>query len=108
MQGQSNNIPLSNIGKEQMHTLGKYLQKHGNNGFIIIVSPMLRAQQSLEIINSYLNTTNNNINILCIAHESVNRIIPQVLTPEIENNNIVVNNRQSNDELVVIENNIRI
>ena len=177
MQGQSNDIPLSNNGKKQMHTLGKYLQNAEGNNFIIAVSPMLRAQQSLEIINSYLNISKNNIftvknlremsfgefegktkeevkshdfftqrigkkwntaypqgesyndvytriknselehiykkaqqtekHLLCIAHESVNRIIPQVLTPHIEDNNTAVNNRQSNDECVVIEENSR-
>ncbi len=177
MQGKSNDIPLSDIGKEQMNTIGKYLQENTNKNFIIVSSPMLRAQQSLKIINSYLNIPEHNIftlpdlhemnfgdfegktkqevknhkfftqriekkwdtpypngesyndvyiriknselkniykktqrkkmHLLCIAHESINRIIPQVLTPEIEENNIAVNNRQANNEIVVIKNNTR-
>jgi len=172
IQGQSNNIPLSEEGVRQMEILGSHLSNL-NTQFMAIISPMKRALESFEIINKYLlipeqeifvigdmkemnfgefeglqkkdiashcffekrkndkwsvkyprgesyedvfqRLKNSNIidiylkaqefnkSLLVIGHESINRIIPLVLNPEIETNNIAVNNRQENDEIVVLQ-----
>jgi len=172
IQGQSNNIPLSEEGVRQMEILGSHLSNL-NTQFMAIISPMKRALESFEIINKYLlipeqeifvigdmkemnfgefeglqkkdiashcffekrknnkwskkyprgesyedvfqRLKNSNIidiylqaqkfnkSLLAIGHESINRIIPLVLNPEIETNNIAVNNRQENDEIVVLQ-----
>jgi len=172
IQGQSNNIPLSEEGVRQMEILGSHLSNL-NTQFMAIISPMKRALESFEIINRYLlipeqeifvigdmkemnfgefeglqkkdiashcffekrknnkwskkyprgesyedvfqRLKNSNIidiylqaqkfnkSLLAIGHESINRIIPLVLNPEIETNNIAVNNRQENDEIVVLQ-----
>ncbi len=176
IQGQSNDLKLSTDGIMQMHSLGKYLAKI-EKSYLVVLSPMRRAQQSLQIVNKYLNIKQENIHtlnemkemsfgdfegklkseikthpffeerktnkwqtsypngesyaalfqrlsnsklsniyqtaikkgipLLTIGHESINRVIPQILLPKIETNEQASKNRQQNNEIIVIKGNLR-
>jgi len=63
IQGQGNDIPLSKEGCEQMERLGKYLSKNINNP-IVLLSPLLRSQESFTIVNKYINVKSSDIHII--------------------------------------------
>ena len=60
IQGQTNDIPLSMEGKEQMERLGIYLFKNIKNP-VVLLSPLIRSQESFKIINKYLDIQNTGI-----------------------------------------------
>lgn len=51
LQGKTD-IPLNDTGREQAHACGKYL--NADDYDILICSPLLRAKETAEIINQYL------------------------------------------------------
>jgi len=63
IQGQGNDIPLSKEGCEQMERLGKYLSQSINNP-IVLLSPLIRSQESFAIINKYLDIKSTDIYII--------------------------------------------
>ncbi len=55
----------------------------------------------------YQKTKKMKTALLTIGHESINRVIPQILTPERESNEQASKNRQKNNEIIVIKGNLK-
>ena len=55
----------------------------------------------------YQKTKKMETALLTIGHESINRVIPQILTPENESNEQASQNRQKNNEIIVIKGNLK-
>jgi broad specificity phosphatase PhoE len=62
---------------------------------------------SSELNNIYQEAKNKKIAFLTIGHESINRVIPQILTPKKESNEQASKNRQQNNEVIVIKDNLK-
>ena len=62
---------------------------------------------STELKNIYQQSQEKQIPLLTIGHESINRVIPQVLTPHIESDEKASKNRQQNNEIIFIKENTR-
>ena len=60
-----------------------------------------------KLKKTYNKSKKNKIPLLTIGHESINRVIPQVLVPDIESNEKASKNRQKNNEIVILRNNRR-
>ncbi len=60
-----------------------------------------------ELNTIYQKTKKMKIPLLTIGHESINRVIPQILPPERESNEQASKNRQKNNEIIVIKGNLR-
>lgn len=70
-------------------------------------SDLFKRLSSSELNNIFQQAKENRISILTIGHESINRVIPQVLTPELESNEQASKNRQKNNEIIVIKQNLK-
>ncbi len=60
-----------------------------------------------NLSNIYQEAREQQIPLLTIGHESINRVIPQILMPEMESNKKASHNRQKNNEIIIIKDNFR-
>ncbi len=94
IQGQTNDIPLSPEGKKQMERLGIFLQQTIHNP-IVLVSPLIRARESFEVINSYLQVSNDDVYVIPELIEMNFGKFEGLLKRDIQSDNFFIERKQN-------------
>ncbi len=95
-------IQNNNLFKERMSN--KWQTKYPNGESY---ADLFERLSNSELNTIYQKTKKMKIPLLTIGHESINRVIPQILPPERESNEQASKNRQKNNEIIVIKGNLR-